>query len=157
MGKQAKWLLGGVALLAVGGGAYWAFAPEGSTQVMEASPGGEAVKRGTFRNGDDLHRVSGSVTLLQVDGRHVLRFEGYDATAGPDVFFYLTPDARADGVDAVEGRGLRAETTARGGQATLRGDFNVELPQDFDPAGYAGLAVWCEQFNVLFGHAALEA
>ena len=155
MDTRLKWALGVVGVLAVAGVAYWLFAPEGSTHVSEATPGGEAVKRGTLMDGAPGHHASGTVALLRVDERYVLRLEGYEATPGPDVFFYLTPAQGASTTEAVEGEGLRVDTPARGGQATLRGDFNLALPEGFDPSRYAGLAVWCEQYNVLFGHAAL--
>lgn len=152
-----------VVLVVVGlaGAAYVGFtyfAPKGETRVDEALPDDAsfvAVKEGAFRSGAPGHDVSGRVTLLRAaDGSHLLRFEEYEATSGPDVYYYLTPTPRADSTASVEGAGLRVTVPGGDdGEATLRGDFNVPLPDGFDPSAYRGLSVWCERFNVLFGDA----
>lgn len=56
---------------------------------------------------------------------------------------------------APEGTTLRTGTL-EDGEATLRGDLNVRLPEGADPDAYTGLAVWCRRYDVLFGWAAVQ-
>jgi hypothetical protein len=160
-----KWAWVGVGAFVVMGimvaAMIW-FVPEGTDSVQEALPGGMAledfavVKAGEFQDGDGSHQASGSVKLLQEGSNYYLRFEGYDATPGPDVYFYLTEQANARSTDAVE-EGLKLLTPGGrdGGEATKRGKFNIPLPADFEPARWHGITVWCDDFNVIFGTAEL--
>jgi len=152
--KKAGVLAGSLAILLVGGAVAWyAFAPKPVDARSEAAPEGAVLREGTFRNGDALHETRGTVSLVDVGGRHVLRFEDYEATAGPAVYFYLTRAGAAPDAQGIEGEGLLVRTPTTTGQATLRGDFNLEIPEGVDVARYDGVAVWCERFDVLFGSA----
>lgn len=156
--RTLVWILVGLALVAGGVLAWTQFAPAPSQQRDEAAPeGATMVAAGTFRDGDPLHHASGNVTLLKGDRGFVLRFEGYEATPGPDVFFYLTREAGASTTRAVEGEGAKVETDTPSGQATLRGSFNVRVPEGVDPAAFRGIVAWCDTYNVLFGWAPLDA
>lgn len=150
--------VGAVALAAV---AYAFFLPEADTILDEALPAdgdARALKTGTFAGADRAHRVEGTVTLYEGADGHFLRFEDYDATDGPDVYFYLVRDAGASSRDAVEGDGLLVRVPGgTEGRATVRGTFNVPLPADFDPSLWNGVAVWCDRFDALFGDATLNA
>lgn len=150
--------IAGVALAVLAIGLFPLFAPKGSVSVDQPPPGAEfqEAKRGTFRDGAPGHAVSGTVTLLRGPEGDVLRFEDYRATAGPDVYFYLTPSADPRTTREVES-GLRVLVPGgdEDGEATLRGNFNVPLPAGFDPAAFRGLAAWCDRFDVLFGSASL--
>lgn len=148
-------LLAGVTLLVAGGAAWYFFAPKPTEHRQEAAPQGLLLKSGTFRDGDALHSAEGTVHVLEAGGRHVLRFEGYAATSGPDVYWYLTPRPHASTTEEVEGAGLKVRAPTIMGQATLRGDFNVELPEGTDVSAYGGIAIWCDTYNVLFGYAEL--
>lgn len=118
----------------------------------------EALKAGAFEGADSAHHVSGTVQVLRVADAHYLRFQDYEQTQGPDVYIYLTPAADPDSTSEVEGQGLRVlvEGGADGGESTVEGDFDQRLPEGFDPTRYQGVAVWCDQFNVLFGSATLQ-
>lgn len=154
--KALSIALASVALLAVAGGAAWYFlAPKPVETRSDAAPVGASLKGGTFQDGEPLHHASGIVRLLQVADGHVLRFEGYEATSGPDVYFYLTPKQHATTTQEVEGDGVKIRTPTVMGHATLRGDFNLDIPAGVDVAQHAGIAVWCDTYNVLFGYAEL--
>jgi len=164
--RKRNWtiyLLAGLVLAAGAGFAGWQlFAPKASTTVdqslmMSSSSEPVAVRSGTLSGADRFHNVEGTVTVFRDGGAYFLRFEDYDATSGPDVYFYLTPSANAGSASEVENEGLRVLVPggASGGQATLRGNFNVPLPADFDATMYNGLVVWCDRFNVEFGRAML--
>lgn len=153
-------LLLGAAVLALVAAAAAAplFLPKASQTVSQpladvgAAP--MLVKEGRFVDGEPAHHAEGRVAVYRGDHGHFLRFEGYDATAGPDVYFYLTPKPDARTTAEVEG-GLRVLVPGGDddGEATLRGDFNVPLPAGFDPAAYQGIVAWCDRFDVRFGSA----
>lgn len=116
------------------------------------------LRSGAFAGADDFHYARGTVELYRAaDGTFVLRFEDYDARSGPDVYLYLTKSAGDSSTSAVEGEGLRIFVPggANGGQATLRGNFNVELPAGTDALAYGGITIWCDDFNQFFGSAPL--
>jgi hypothetical protein len=133
---------------------------EGTTEsgAIAANAPPKAVRTGTFRGSDRLHNVEGTVTLYDGPDGLFLRFEGYDATDGPDVYLYLTRKPHDESTAGVEGDGARVLVPGgKEGRATLRGNFNVRLPDDgTDWAAFEGATMWCDRFNVPFGSAALE-
>lgn len=153
------------------------FAPEGSTYVDEPLPdlgvqadgGGTTanssapsppspLRQGTFIDADDFHFARGTVALHQAaNGTYLLRFEDYDAREGPDVYLYLTREAGDGNTAEVEGDGLRLRVPGgeEDGRATVRGSFNVFLPEGTDALVYGGITIWCDQFDQFFGHAPL--
>lgn len=149
-----------VALAIVGVIAYAFFLPENEQTVDQMlDAGSTAISSGAFSGADSVHHVSGTVALHRAaDGSHFLRFEDYEATAGPDVYFFLAR-ADADGYGDLESTGLRVRVPGgeEDGRATLRGNFNVPLPAGFSPAAWGEVAVWCDRFNVLFGSADLAS
>ena len=132
------------------------FAPKGSTTVDQAAPTdvGAVVASGTFRGADATHDAAGSVSILRGDGETHLRFEGYDATAGPDVYLYVSPNR--DGAFDDRATKILVPGGAEDGQATLRGNFNVPLPAEIDPEQIGSVIVWCKRFGVTFGLAELR-
>jgi hypothetical protein len=174
---RRAWAAGGVAVLLVAGAlaAYMAwFAPEPSTRADEPLPDlGRAVGgldgaatggvpspllSGAFTGADGFHFARGTVALHQAaNGTYLLRFEGYDAREGPDVYLYLTRQAGDDTAARVEGDGLRLRIPGgeADGRATVRGAFNVWLPEGTPALEYAGVTIWCDQFDHFFGHAPL--
>lgn len=158
--RRKHWILvatgGAIAVIAglVVGKMY--FFPESSTRLNEAAPEeAQLLSTGSF-SGKTGHHVSGTVKILQSGDGFFLRFENYNQTQGPDVFVYLTREPNPTSTSQVEG-GLRVllDSGADGGESTKVGTFNQALPANFDPAMYRGVAIWCDQFNVLFGNAAL--
>jgi Electron transfer DM13 len=142
--------------------------PPGTSSSITTGPMGSAaggdeppapLRSGSFTGADSFHHASGTVSLYQAsDGTFVLRFEDYDARSGPDVYFYLTRNAGDSSTAAVEEQGLRILVPggAQGGQATLRGNFNVELPAGTNALAYRGITIWCDDFNEFFGSAPLS-
>jgi hypothetical protein len=149
------------------------FAPEGSSSVdqplpdlggataSDASQSGVAptpLRSGSFVGADDFHHASGTVALYQAaNGTFLLRFEDYDAREGPDVYLYLTRQAGDDSADEVEGEGMRIRVPGGegDGRATVRGSFNVFLPEGVDALQYGGITIGCDDFNHFFGHSSL--
>ena len=154
--RALAWALVAVAALVIAGVGWYYFAPKPTSFLDEPAPAAaETLASGSFQGADAAHDVAGSVTLLRDADGFVLRFEDYDATSGPDVYFYLTKEPGAYTTGAVEGDGIRIPTGSATGQATLRGSFNVRVPDGVDATQYGGLSVWCDRFGVLFGSAPL--
>ncbi len=154
-------LLAIVAVVLLAGAAWLAwdtFGPKRTTPVNEdldrLDPSLAQVATGAFRGADSVHKVSGTVTMYDSDDGPLLRFEDYDATSGPDVYFFLSTDA---GGQYNAGQVLRVPVPggAEDGQATLRGNFNVPLPEGAATGGWMSVIVWCDDFSVKFGHASL--
>ncbi len=159
--RRRLMLAGAVAMMAgfaIAAGVLF-FGPKGTTQLEEslddtASGPVVALKEGLWKGADDFHHASGSLRLLHDDRGYFLFFEDFDARAGPDVYLYLstTPDGDWEGGDRLK---VLMAGGAEDGQATLRGDFRVDLPGDFDPGVYNSAILWCDDFATLFGTAAL--
>ena len=81
----------------------------------------------------------------------MLRFRNYEATPGPDVFFYL---AQMGDFDPDRALRLAVPGGAGEGQATLRGNFSVEVPSATPE--FSRIVVWCKRFGVQFGAATLK-
>lgn len=149
---------GGAALAVIGPGDF--FVPETSTQENEQlateRPNATVLKTGSFL-GQAGHDVSGQVSLVSTDDGLYLQFENYDQQQGPDVFIYVTPaDAPESNRDIAEGRKVRIDGGADGGESTKEGTFIQKLPDDIDPSQINGVSAWCDQFSTPFGAATLE-
>ncbi len=109
-------------------------------------PGPVAVLDGSFYGID--HTASGSATVYEQDGAHVLRFEDdTDIQNGPDLFVWLVPAADYDGGTPDDFIDLGKLKGNLGGQ-------NYTLGADFEPGEWTVL-VWCKRFSVPFAAAPL--
>lgn len=158
MRLKSKLLAGSVVIAVLVAVGYVFFAPQRAKYVDQPESTVERelepLKRGTFAGADAVHQVKGSVQLRGAGSRLSLRFSNYDATSGPDVYFYL---ARAGEFDPQTARRVVVPGGGTEGQATLRGNFSVVIDGGVsDLESYSRLVVWCERFGVKFGEAALE-
>ena len=127
--------------------------PMTTPEPMPAA-GPVAIAAGNFRDADSFHRGSGSATIYRnADGSHILRFEDFRVTNGPDLRVLL-----AQSPDPQSRRELRD-----GGYvhlAMLKGNIgsqNYELPPEVDPAAQGGsVIIYCQPFQVIFSVAPLE-
>ena len=122
--------------------------------ATEEMPSGspEIVARGRFIDADSVHRGSGEAVLYALqDGSHVVRFEDFRTTNGPDLVVYLAkhpqPTRAADVVD----NGYVSLGNLKGNV----GSQNYAIPAGTDIAEYNSVVIWCELFGVLFSPAAL--
>jgi Electron transfer DM13 len=116
----------------------------------------DMVKGGMFHGGTHApaDTVSGTATLIKTkDGSYALKMsDDFSATPGPDLVVYLS--TAADPVNDADVK--NAEFLSAGKLASPSGGQIMPLPQDFDPAQFKSVAIWCEQFSVLFGAAPLK-
>jgi len=101
--------------------------------------------------GDGIHNAEGIANVLVVsDGQtehRILRLENFRSTNGPDLYVYLSKDARGISDGYVELARLKGNI----------GNQNYHIPDDIDLAEYSHVLIWCKQFSVLFGYASLTA
>jgi hypothetical protein len=124
-------------------------APAVSIATATAAPAGPKVlAMGELQRVDDLHRGTGPVTLVEVDGKTFVRFENVAIQNGPDLHVYL---ARGMGGAYDGGRDLYL-----GALKATNGSFNYELPGGTPLGEYKSVVVWCRAFTVLFTWADLR-
>ncbi len=120
-----------------------------ATATAATTPAGPRVlAMGQLQRIDDLHRGTGPVTLVEVDGRTFVRFENVAIQNGPDLHVYL---ARGIGGAYDGGRDLYL-----GALKATNGSFNYELPGGTPLSDYKSVVVWCRAFTVLFTWADLR-
>ena len=101
---------------------------------------------GSFTGADEFHFGKGTASILETaSGTYSLRFEGFSVRNGPDLFVYLSPDAKGYADGALELGKLKATD----------GSFGYVLPAGADPSRYASAVIWCKQFAVQFAVAPL--
>ncbi|MFN0071052.1 MAG: DM13 domain-containing protein, partial [Chloroflexota bacterium] len=61
------------------------------SEPNRAESTGVTVRRGTFTEIDTVHKGEGVAQLMTLpDGQHVLRFDDFQVTNGPDLYVYLS-------------------------------------------------------------------
>ena len=118
---------------------------------MAAEP--VAVSRGSFRDADSFHRGSGTATIYQTpDGGHVLRFEDFTVTNGPDLRVLLAESADPMNRDELQAGGYTHLAKLKGNI----GNQNYEIPADVNVADVGSVIIYCMPFHVIFSVAPLE-
>lgn len=87
------------------------------------------------------HPASGTVRIVESEGKKYLRYENFKTINGPDIFVYLANDLEAK--DFVNLGRVKA----------TEGNVNYEIPVGTDPSAYRYAMVWCDAFNTLFNYA----
>ena len=112
----------------------------------------ETVRIGALRDGDPVHRGSGTAKLVKLpDGSHVLRLDNLEVVPGPDLFVYLVAHE-----DPLFPEDVTAGFSNLGNLKSRFGDQNYAVPAGIDPGAYGSVVVWCKLFKVPFAIAALE-
>ena len=107
---------------------------------------------GQFRDADAVHKGSGNALLYTLpDGRHVLRFEEFRTTNGPDLVVYLAKHPSPASADDVTDGGYLSLGKLKGNV----GNQNYVLPENVAIEDYQSVVIWCELFGVLFSPAPL--
>ena len=123
-------------------------ADSATTAPATAPAGPKVLSMGQLQRVDDLHRGTGPVSLIELDGKAYLRFDDVAIQNGPDLHVYL---ARGTG-GAYDG----SRDLYLGALKATNGSFNYELPAGTLLADYKSVVVWCRAFTVLFTWADLR-
>ena len=161
----------GITLAAAGAFAWWTISPLFLTTTLSedlpratatvapsalatikgpppTAAGPKVLATGQLQRVDDLHRGTGPVSLVELDGRTFVRFDNVAIQNGPDLHVYL---ARGMG-GAYDG----TRDLYLGALKATNGSFNYELPAGTAVADYKSVVVWCRAFTVLFTWADLR-
>lgn len=114
-------------------------------EMSDEEPGPAVVTSGEFMDADDFHQGSGIATIYRLeDGSHVLRFEDFEVTNGPDLHVFLIPrDGDMEGY--VDLGSLKGNI----------GSQNYEIPEDVDVDRFGSVLIYCVPFSVEFAQASL--
>ena len=94
--------------------------------------------------GTPAHPASGTVKIVEADGKSYVRYKNLKTINGPDIYVYLSKDLGAK------------DYVSLGKVKSTEGDSNYEIPMGVDPAAYPYVLIWCKQFGVLFNSAQLH-
>ena len=122
--------------------------------MMPAMSAAMVLSMGNFRDADSFHKGSGTATVYQLeDGSHVLRFEDFRVTNGPDLRVLLS---KASDI-ANKGEFQQYEYVELDRLKGNVGNQNYVIPADLDVTEYGSVVIYCKPFHVLFSVAALTA
>ena len=122
--------------------------------TMPAMSSAMALSMGNFRDADSFHKGSGTATVYQLeDGSHVLRFEDFRVTNGPDLRVLLSKAADI----ANKGEFQQYEYVELDRLKGNIGNQNYVIPADLDVSQYGSVVIYCKPFQVLFSVAPLTA
>ncbi len=125
----------------------------GTSEAEEAAAGPIQLLTGAFVDADAAHRGSGSATIFELeDGAHVLRFEDFEVTNGPDLHVLLVPTDDPVDREFLSDVGYENLGKLKGNV----GNQNYDLPEGFDPDGSWTVVIYCDPFHVVFSTARLS-
>jgi hypothetical protein len=90
------------------------------------------------------HMVSGTAKAYDANGKKIIVLDPFSSQNGPDLKVYLSKDQNA------------SQYINLGALKSTTGKQSYEVTGAPDLAEYKFVLVWCQQFSVLFGKAALQ-
>lgn len=141
--------------------------PAADSKRDSGSPGGEnpvtptqaptasLVSTGSFISHEHETTGTASIVLLP-DGRRQLVFENLNTTSGPDIHVWLSAGPVIEGGDGWFTAGQYEHVDLGISKGNL-GNHVYDIPADVDLAAFPTVDLWCQQFGVSFGAAALTA
>lgn len=122
----------------------------------EAMPSGGpvAIAAGDFRDADSFHRGQGTATIYRnAAGAHLLRFEDFSVTNGPDLRVLLAAAPDPQNRRELQDGGYVELAPLKGNI----GSQNYAIPPNVDPAAQGGsVIIYCRPFQVIFSVAPLQ-
>jgi hypothetical protein len=117
--------------------------------AADAQP--ELILQGEFQDADSFHQGTGQAQIFQLrDGSHLLRFDGFEVTNGPDLHVLLVEHpAPADRAEVMAGY------LDLGSLKGNIGSQNYKIPAGADISRFQSVVIYCEPFHVVFSTAAL--
>ena len=144
-----------LSLLLFGGGTYAAFAPlpvwaeSATTQTKQTIA---LLDAGRFVTSDGQNDpTTGSALIIEINGRQFVQLsQDFSTASGPDVKVILYENSAVP--VSIEGTG---EYVTLGLLDGFEGRQLFEIPEGVDVSRFSSVGIWCEQFDVTFGYAAL--
>lgn len=112
--------------------------------------------KGTFRDGDPVHRGSGafhirSVDVLASDHAFILALREMQITPGPNLFVYLVAEP-----DPLFPEDVQAKFHSLGKLKSLTGDQDYGISKDIELDDWGSVVVWCDTFKTAFAVGTME-
>lgn len=105
----------------------------------------QEIKKGNFTGFDKVHTGSGTVRIVNINGKNYIRFdEDFNVNNGPDLYVGLGKN------------GSYIKDSELGKLKGNIGSQNYELPENIDPQSVEEVWVWCKAFSVPFTKAILK-
>ena len=124
------------------------------SSVPEPPAGPEQLSAGEFLSHE--HETSGTVRIIEnPDGTRTLALENLSTSNGPDVHVWLSAAPVVAGYDGW----FLANEPAHVDLGLIKGNLGnqvYDIPADVDLGQFPSVYLWCEQFSVSFGAAALS-
>ena len=93
--------------------------------------------------------TAGGVTIVEENGKRYLEFdESFSTEDGPDLFVLLHKEATPQSYSVDQFVNL-------GDLQSISGSQRYEIPENISVDDFKSAVVWCRQFNVTFGFAAI--
>jgi len=127
------------------------FNPSQSVAPQLAQASNNILAAGTFVTTEQDHPTSGMATIIEEDGKRYLVFnDGFTTAEGPDVQVVLHRKSEVP-VKLQEENYMTIAPLA-----SMNGTQRYLLPDDLNLDEFQAVSIWCRQFNVSFGYAALN-
>ncbi|MDY6940061.1 MAG: DM13 domain-containing protein [Cyanobacteriota bacterium] len=105
---------------------------------------------GTFVTTEQDHPTTGTASIVEKDGKRYLDLsQAFDTASGPDVQVILYRGGSVP-VNVSE-----ADYITLAPLQSFSGTQRYEIPADVNVEDFGAVAIWCREFNVTFGYAAL--
>jgi len=144
-GKRIIYIVAGVLFTAF---AYYTISPLFITVTVDESvPGSSGVREQSppiTVTGTSGHPASGTVRVIDAEGKKYIRYENYQTINGPDIYVYLSKDLAAK------------DFVSLGRVKGTEGNINYEIPPDINIDEYPYILTWCKAFGVLFNYAKIQ-
>jgi hypothetical protein len=161
--RRRPWLVPGLGLfllLAIAPIGWYLLSPlfidrraQDDPSTLAASASGVTLAQGRFTDADAVHKGDGQAVLTRLpSGRHVLRFEQFRVTNGPDLYVYLSGHPAPRGSAQLHEAGDLEVAVLKGNV----GDQIYELPEGFDPSRMKSVVIYCKRFTTVFSTAELR-
>lgn len=142
MKKKLLYFVGALVLVAILAFAYYAISPLfRNIKADDAAPSSGVQSRSAQVIGTTGHPASGTVRIVEAEGKAYVRYENFKTINGPDIYVYLSKDLDAN------------EYVNLGRVRATEGNINYEIPVGTNVADYKYVLTWCKQFGVLFNSA----
>ncbi|MEZ5716087.1 MAG: DM13 domain-containing protein [Paracoccaceae bacterium] len=122
-------------------------------ETLTVAGEGSVLARGTFSDADAAHKGSGTVAVVKrPDGMIEIQLTDFRVTNGPDLEVWLSAHPDPKSSSDVTG----ADWVSLGLLKGNVGNQSYVVPPSADIARFRSVAIWCEQFGVLFSPAPLS-
>jgi hypothetical protein len=125
-----------------------------AVSTTEPKPSGRS---GSFVAGE--HPTEGRVSIINENGKNYIELDqAFKTDKGPDLFVVLhrskdiITDSKPPSYPIKEGEYISISALQN-----ITGSQRYEIPSNVNLSDYNSVAIWCKQFNVTFGTAALSS